>query len=215
MQPRRLLGLLAAIAFLVVAASLDPVHEAVWDGLALAQVIIDRNEAAGVVLFVVLSAVSAIAFFFSSAVIVPVAIGAWGKSVTMLLLWSGWMLGAALSYWIGSHPGRRVVKWLVPERRVARYERKISAQANFPLVLLFQLAVPSEIPGYVLGALRYGFGKFFAVRAIAEVPFAIGTVYLGVTFVQRQFAPLVLIACAGVAFTAVALYLFHRRVERR
>ena len=43
----------------------------------------------------------------------------------------------------------------------------ISAKATFPLVLLFQLAVPSEIPGYVLGALRYHFGKYLAARAIA------------------------------------------------
>jgi membrane protein YqaA with SNARE-associated domain len=114
----------------------------------------------------VLSVLSAIAFFLSSAVLVPVAVHSWGKPTTILLLWGSWMLGAAISYWIGRHPGRRLAKWLAPARKVAKYEKKISANANFSLVLLFQLALPSEIPGYVLGTLRYPLGRYLGAAAI-------------------------------------------------
>jgi hypothetical protein len=51
-------------------------------------------------------------------------------------------------------------------------------------------------------------------RAIAEVPFAAGAVYLGDTFVRRQYLPLLAIAVGGLALSAVAIHLLHRRLER-
>jgi uncharacterized membrane protein YdjX (TVP38/TMEM64 family) len=212
MHYRRLVVLLLAVAALVATAASDPVHEAVSEALGWAEGVIRQHELLGLGLFVALSVISAIAFFFSTAVIVPVAVLAWGKAPTILLLWGSWMAGAVLSYWIGARPGRRLAKWLIPSG-VARYE-KISANASFPLVLLFQLAVPSEIPGYLLGALRYHFGRYLGARAIAEIPFALGAVYLGDTFVRRQYLPLIAIAVAGVILSFGALYLLHRRLER-
>ena len=214
MQPRRIAVLLALIGLLVLAATLDPVHEVVRTGLDWAKQVIREHEVAGMALFALLSMVSAIAFFFSTAVIVPVAVYAWGTTGTILLLWGSWLAGAAISYWIGRRPGRKLARWLVPGSRVARYEKKISASANFPLVLLFQVAVPSEIPGYVLGALRYPFARYLAARALAEIPFAVGAVYLGDSFVRRQYGLLAAIAVAGVALSTVAIVLLHRRLER-
>ena len=167
----------------------------------------------GLALFALLSAISAIAFFFSSAVLVPVATHTWGRPATILLLWASWLVGAVVSYLIGRHPGRRLAKWLVPERRLDRYERAISSRSNFRLVLLFQLAVPSEVPGYVLGAVRYHFGKYLAARAVAEAPFAVGAVLLGDTFVNRQYGLLAAVAATGLLISAVALYLLHKRAS--
>ena len=214
MERRRLIVLLLVVALLVAASALEPVHEVVDAGLQAARRIISHHQALGLLLFVVLSAFSAILFFFSTAVIVPVAVYAWGKPATIFLLWSSWLLGAAVSYWIGLRPGRRLARWLVPGERVAQYEDRISARATFASVLLFQLAVPSEIPGYLLGALRYHFGKYLAARAIAEIPFAVGAVYLGDSFVRRQYFLLIIIATFGIALSVVALYFLHRRIDR-
>jgi uncharacterized membrane protein YdjX (TVP38/TMEM64 family) len=213
MHRRRLVLLLVVVGLLVAASTLEPVQEMVDGGLEAARRIIRLHETLGLGLFVVLSAISAIFFFFSTAVIVPVAVYAWGKPATMLLLWASWLLGAAVSYWIGLRPGRRLATWLVPGKEIAQYENRISAKATFPLVLLFQLAVPSEIPGYVLGALRYHFGKYLAARAIAELPFAVGAVYLGDSFVRGQYLLLMVIATVGLALSAVALYVLRRRID--
>lgn len=214
MRRSRLLFLLLLVALLVVASTLEPVRLLVAQALDWAQVFIRQHQLLGVALFVVLSAASAIFFFVSTAVIVPVAVYTWGKPATMLLLWGSWLLGAVASYALGSRPGRRLARWLVPERRVARYEQRLAASATFPMVLLFQLAVPSEIPGYVLGAIHYHFGKYLGARALAELPFAVGAVYLGDTFVRGQHALLAALAVGGVIFSAGALYLLHRRLER-
>ncbi len=215
MQYRRLFILLALVAVLVAVTALDPVHDTISRGLEWSKAFIQHHETLGLLLFVLLSAVSAILFFFSTAVILPVAIYAWGKPTTIFLLWGSWMLGAAASYWIGRRPGRRLAKWIVRPKQVAKYEKKISANATFPLILLFQSAVPSEIPGYVLGALRYNFGKYLGARALAEVPFAIAAVYLGETFLRRQYIPLIGIAVGGIVFSGLALYLLHKRINGR
>ena len=77
----------------------------------------------------------------------------------------------------------------------------------------FVRAVPSEIPGYVLGALRYDFGRYMGARALAEIPFAIGVVFLGDSFLRRQYLPLTLIAVGGVVLSGLALYLLHKRID--
>ena len=212
MQYRRLFLLLGMLALLFAATALDPVHDRINQFLEWAKQVIRQHEALGLMLFVILSALSAVFFFLSTAVIIPVAVYAWGKPMTIFLLWGSWILGATLSYWIGRHPGRKLTKWIVKPRKVAQYEKKITARANFPLVLLFQVAVPSEIPGYVLGTLRYRFGKYLSARAIAEVPFAFAAVYLGDAFVKRQYLPLILVSAASLIFSGTAIYLLHKRI---
>ena len=49
-------------------------------------------------LFVLLAAISAVLAFFSSALLLPVAVFTWGSKVTFVLLWLGWLLGG-----IGTH----------------------------------------------------------------------------------------------------------------
>jgi uncharacterized membrane protein YdjX (TVP38/TMEM64 family) len=214
MQHRRVVILLVGVALLLALVAFDPAYAAVARVVAWAGPIIRDHEVLGVLLFVLLSAMSGVLFFFSTQPIVPLAVYAWGKPTTIPLLWGSWLLGAMVSYAIGRRPGRRLVRWLVPRQSAALYEEKIAARLSFPLVLLFQVAVPSEIPGLALGALRYRFRSFLAARAIAELPFAVGAVYLGDSFVRRQYVPLVAIAVGGVALTAGALYLLHKRMER-
>jgi uncharacterized membrane protein YdjX (TVP38/TMEM64 family) len=213
-QPWRLGLLLLAIALLVGVATLDPVHAAIGHVLDSCKQVIGRHQALGLALFMLLSALSAVIFFFSSAVLVPVATYAWGKPATVLLLWGSWLIGAMVSYLIGRRPGRRLVRWLIPARRMARYEKAITADSNFRLVLLFQLAVPSEVPGYLLGAVRYPFGKYLLARAVAEVPFAVGAVLLGDSFARGRYGLLMAIAVACVLLSAAAVYLLHRRASR-
>ena len=214
MQLRRLGILLLLMGMLVGIAALDPVHVVLDRVLPFAEQLIRDHEVLGLAVFALLSAISAIVFFFSSALLVPIALYTWGKPATILLLWGSWLVGAVVSYLIGRRPGRRLARWLVPERRLAGYERAVSARSNFGLVLLFQLAVPSEVPGYLLGAVRYPFGKYLAARAVAEAPFAVGSVLLGDTFVNRQYGLLAAVAGVGVLISGGALYLLHRRASR-
>ena len=98
------------------------------------------------------------------------------------------------------------------EHWLERYEARISRGSSFGLVLLFQLAVPSEIPGYVLGLARYGLRRYLLVLALAELPYAVGTVYLGSSLLARRSSMLLLLGALGILFSAWALRTLRRRL---
>jgi hypothetical protein len=48
---------------------------------------------------------------------------------------------------------------------------------------------------------------------MAELPFAIGAVYLGESFIEGDYRRLVAIGLAGIAFSVTAVTIWHRRGE--
>ncbi|HZH13550.1 MAG TPA: VTT domain-containing protein [Archangium sp.] len=209
---KRVLVLLLLLGSLVLLASSDAFQSAMAWGLAKAGPVIEAHPFWGAALFILLSAFSAMLAFFSSAVLVPVAIHTWGEAVCVFLLWCGWMLGGAFAYGIASSWGRPVVRRLVSGDVLGRYEQRISQHSSFGLVLLFQLAVPSEIPGYVLGLARYGLRRYLAVLAIAELPYAVGTVYLGSSLLEQRSVVLLGLGALGILFSAWALSALRKRL---
>lgn len=210
----RIVVLGALIAVLVAVASSDILHGTLTDIFRWAETIIRAHPVAGAFLFVALSALSAMLAFVSGVVLVPAVLGIWGETGVVLLLWSGWMLGGVCAHSIARFLGRPVVARLSSRHALARYEQWVSPTTPAGLVLLFQLAVPSEIPGYVLGLARYPLGRYLAVLAIAELPFAIGAVWLGTGFLERKTLVLVAVGVAGIAFSLLALLALRRRIER-
>lgn len=200
-------------AGLALAASSDTLHRTLLRLLSSTAAIMDAHPVWGVSLFILLSAVSAMLAFFSTAVFVPIAIHAWGEGVSILLLWTGWLLGGICSYAVGRFLGRPVVRSLTSGRALARFEHRISNHAPFTLVLLFQLALPSELPGYLLGVVRYRFLKYLLALAIGELPYAVGTVYLGVSFVERRFYALLGLGIAGALSIVWAFHTFQKRLS--
>lgn len=207
-----LLGLL--LLALVIVASLGGIHQWVVSVLPAAESTIRNRPVLGATVFVLFSAASAMLAFVSSAVIVPVAVYTWGTLTSMLLLVAGWVLGGVCAYAIGRHLGRAAVNALVPASTLERYEARISRRAPFGLVLLFQLALPSEVPAYLLGIVRYRFWKFLCALLLAEVPYSVATVYLGEGFVQRRIALMAGVGVLLVGFSAWALHTLNRRFRR-
>lgn len=211
---RRAALILLLCAAIAVVATLDVVHAPITRLLAYTEHAVAARPIAGAVLFVLFAGLSGMVAFFSSAVIVPVAVYAWGPTRCALLLWLGWILGGALTYAAGRFLGRPVVGALAPKELVARYERRLGRDTPFVLVMLFQLAMPSEVPGYILGLARYSFLRYLAVVIVGELPFAFGTVWLGESFIRREVAPVMLLGAAAAAFSATAYVLLHRRIHR-
>jgi len=206
----------AALVALVAAAGLvvasDTLHARLADGVAWAEPLIARAPVAGMAAFVVLSALSAMFAFFSSSLLAPVAIAAWGLPVTLGLLWLGWLLGGVVTYATGRVIGRSAAGLFVDEGTLATWESRIGSRANVPHVLLLQVAMPSEVLGYVLGLLRYPFRIYIAVLAVTEIPYALAVVYLGESVLAGNAATFMLIGSAVVATTAALYFLVRRRL---
>ena len=202
------LGIIIIVAGFI--AGSDALHTKSEEILAASEAIISRFPLLGMLLFILLAMVSAMLAFFSSAILVPIGVYAWGSITCFLLLWIGWLLGGVASFGIGRYLGRPVAAKFIGEARIAHFEKQLGRHAKFIHILLFQAALPSEIPGYVLGALRYRFSLFLLALAIVELPYALGTVYLGTRFLERDIVFLLLIGFGGVMVCTFAYYLYRR-----
>jgi len=211
---KRVVGLGLLVLALGALASSDSFHTLVLRLIAPAERIITDHPVLGATLFIVFSALSAMVAFFSTAVITPVAVETWGAGPSIALLWVGWMLGGVCAYGIGRSLGRPVVRALTSPDALDRFENRISSRAPFGLVLLFQLAMPSEVPGYVLGVARYRFVKYLLILGMVELPFAVGTVQLGASFVEQRSWVLVAVGGAGIVLTTWAIYTLQKRLSR-
>ena len=203
------LGVLLTIAVLLVLAR--PAHAWLLSLFAQAESAIRQREAWGMIVFVLLAALSAMIAFVSSAVLVPVAIYMWGPVVCFLLLWAGWLLGGLAGYAIGRYLGRPVVERLFRAEALDRYEEWARSGKSLALILTVQLAVPSDLASYFFGMVRCRFDIFVAALALAEVPYALGAVYLGTSFLERRIVPLVALGLAGALLSIWAIRRIYRR----
>ncbi|HEX7336902.1 MAG TPA: VTT domain-containing protein [Gemmatimonadales bacterium] len=211
MERSRRVIVLALLVLLAVSLVLArPVHAWLLSLFAEAESIIRQREVWGMTLFVSLAAVSAMVAFVSSAVLVPVAVYVWGPVVCFLLLWLGWFLGGLAGYAIGRYLGRPVVERLVRPGVLVRYEGWARSGRSLVPMLILQLGVPSDLASYVFGLVRCRFGLFVAALAMAEIPYALGAVYLGTSFLERRIIPLTVLGLAGVALSAWAIRRIHR-----
>lgn len=208
---RRALILALLCVVLAAAAASADLHGALMGLLEAGREIIARHPVPGALLFVLFAGLSAMLAFVSAAVVVPMAVYVWGAPLSVVLLWLGWILGGAGAYAVGRVFGRRAVAWLTMQAALDRLERRTRSDMSFGLIVLVQFALPSEIPGYVLGMTRYDFGRFLLAFALAELPYAVLTVVLGENFVARRSG---LVLAAGLLLVAVgvgAYYLLRRR----
>ena len=190
----------------------EALHEALLELLSASRSIIEQHPVQGAWLFVLLAAVSAMFAFVSIAIVAPVAVYVWGEPLSMLLLWVGWILGGAAAYGIARFFGRAVVHWLTGDAMLHRLEKRVRSDAPFGLILLFQLALPSEIPGYVLGLVRYRFAKYLAALALGEAPYAVATVYLGANFVEARSGLVLALGLSLAALSVGAFYFLRKRL---
>lgn len=175
--------------------------------------LMEANPVLGALVFLLFSAISAMLAFASSTVLVPAGNLVWGKPITFMLLWGGWVLGAFAAYGIG-RLARPLLRRLGYGPKLKEYEQYVSSRMRFWAVLVFCLAVPSEIPGYVFGGLQYPFWKFISAMAIAEAVYALGVVIAGESLLAAN--PLTLFATIAVmVFILVGATLALRRLKKR
>lgn len=207
--------IVALVAAFVLLVRSDALHGAFLGVLDATRDVIAQYPVGGPLAFLALAAASAMLGFFSSAVLVPAAVYAWGAVPTMLLLWLGWTVGGIIAWSLAARLGRPVIRWLVPEATFLRYRSLLDKRPRFRTVLLLQVAFPSEIVGYLLGLARYPLPRYLAALVLAELPWVVGTVLLGVGFVERDVVTLLAVSVVGAtALLLIAQHLRRRQVSR-
>jgi uncharacterized membrane protein YdjX (TVP38/TMEM64 family) len=209
---RRAAIVVAVLALGGLLALSEGLHGQIVAALALAEPLFVGRPVLGPVLFVGLAAFSAILVFFSGLLLVPAGVQTWGEAGCFLLLWLGWFLGGVLTYCVGRYLGRPVVRWLLSDAVIARYEGLIPRGGSFSTAVLVQLALPSDLSGYFFGLLGYRARIYLGALACAELPYALGSVYLGSAFINREYR--LLLSAAVVAAAVIGLGWYRRRRRR-
>ena len=207
---RRTVILTVALALAGFLALSEAVHARILAALALADPLFAGHPVLGAVLFLGLAALSAVLVFFSGVLLVPVGVQTWGQLGCFLLLWCGWILGGLVTYSLGRHFGRSFMHRLLSAGAVARYEALIPEGGSFLKATLVQLALPSDVSGYFFGLLGYRARVYLGALIFAELPYALGAVYVGAAFIHRQYW--LLLSAAAVAGAAFG---WSRRARRR
>jgi uncharacterized membrane protein YdjX (TVP38/TMEM64 family) len=211
---RRVALIVGVVLVLALIASTDMLHAPLQRLTDATAPLMRAHPVAGAAAFVLWSALSAMLAFFSSAVLVPVAVQVWGATGTTLLLWLGWTLGGVGAYTVARVAGRPLVRRLLKANVLARYEHRVSTQAPIGLVILLQLGLPSEIPGYLLGLVRYAPWRYVLALVIAELPWAVLTVLLGTTLMERRATVLLAVGAVAAALGGAALLALRARWRR-
>ena len=206
----------ALIVALVVAglvAGSGALHSRMLALIAAAEPLIARHPVAGPLVFAALAVLSALLLFFSSVVLVPLGVQAWGTPACVLLLWGGWVIGSIGTYALGRWLGRGVVERFASPARLAAFERHLTEKRSFWAALVIQLVLQSDVAGYVFGLVRYPLPAFLGAIAVAEAMFAVATVFLGAAFVRGQ--SMVLLGVAALVLLIVAFRRWPWWVGRR
>jgi uncharacterized membrane protein YdjX (TVP38/TMEM64 family) len=194
-------------------ASSDTVHDQIVAAIALAEPVMAQHPVLGALIFMGLAALSAmLLLFFSGVLIVPIGVQTWGETGCFLLLWGGWCLGGLITYAIGRRLKRPTVQRMLRNGMIARYENRIPEGGSFVTAVLVQLAVPSDVSGYFFGLLGYPLRIYLGALMLAELPYALGTVFLGNAFMQKQYV--VLLSAAAMVLVALGLAWLRWRYKR-
>ncbi len=218
--PSRILKIIlffVVVGLFVLAFNVAPFKDFFYTLIFWTEELMNSQPLLGALVFLLLSAFSAILAFASTVPLVPSALLAWGAPLTFLLLLTGWLMGSVLAYWIGLRFARPNITIFITHEKLNHYEQFISQKTNFWIILLFCLAVPSEIPGYVLGTMRYSFRRFMIAMFIAEGIYGIGILLIAQNILDQSLAsivPLILIF-AFLFGTASAMFLSLEKRKTR
>lgn len=175
----------------------------------------EEHQIAGGFIFFAISILAVLISPFSSVPLVPSAVLAWGNWLTLILLLPAWIVGGILAYYLGSYSREKIIRHFISFEKVEHYRKSISFRTQFWLVLLFRLAVPSEVAGYTLGIVRYEFKKYLLATFLAELPVALLVVYSSSVLLQGKVTMFVAVIIAAAAILYLAYFLFQKKIKGR
>lgn len=210
---------LILLAIAVFAASFQ-VQEFVEQSFLTVKNLIETNEITGLLVFIALGALSSMLSPFSVVPFIPIAVLAWGDMPTIFIVLFGWVLGGVISFSLTRFLGRPFVRKFISFEHIDHYLKQLPEKLEFELLLVFRLALPSEIPGYVVGLTSFPFRRYLLATILSEIPFAVISVYASEAFLKKQYIPLIMwiivaTLIIGIMFNVLRKLLkYYREVKK-
>lgn len=188
----------------------SPASSLIMDGIELINSLASLHPILSALLFVFFTAVTAMVTFVGIFPLVPSAIMLWGPQFTLVLVMIGWFVGDLGMYVLGRGTGGSSITKSSLYKKYKAIQESLK-KTEFFIILLLRLALPSEMFGYALGVIKYKFSLYLLVTFLAELPFAILTVYGADAYLRGDIVTTGAIVIVGVIIIAVAAFIAKRR----
>jgi uncharacterized membrane protein YdjX (TVP38/TMEM64 family) len=134
----------------------------------------------GMIIFVVVFAISIVVAPVSAVPLMPLGVGLWGVLVAVFLGVIGWTFGAIIAFIIARKYGVPLVKKLISIEDIYRWERKIPQENLFLTVLFLRMILPFDGLSYAVGLFtKMKFWPYFLATIFGLIPLTIIIAYFG------------------------------------
>jgi uncharacterized membrane protein YdjX (TVP38/TMEM64 family) len=167
------------------------------------------NERMGILVFVGTSVLAVLIPVLTNLPLVPLAVLAWGPWWTAVLLLSGWVAGAALSFVLGRHAREWILRRFPAAKRHANIDRLIHPRHRLWSLVLLRMTFPVDVLSHSLGLFSRSttLTENVVSTALGAAPFAVMFALIPTLSATAQ---LIVFAASGLIFIAYALWVLRR-----
>lgn len=201
----------AALVVLAVPALREAASHALHgDGELLRRQLRDLG-AVGVLVLVAVMLVHAVVFF-PAELVSGTAGYVYGFLPAIPIVLGGWLLSGVVTYWIGQHAGRPLLRSLAGGHRLERAEAAVArGGASGLLAARLIPVVPYSLVGYVAGAARVPFFTFVWTSLVGNIPISLVVIAVGTRLGSFSLSdPVVWLAVVPVLIAAVVIHRVSR-----
>lgn len=168
------------------------------------QALVRAHASLGIAVFVATSVVAVLLPMLTNLPLLPLAVLAWGPWWTAVLLLSGWVAGAGLSFWLARVARAAVLRRFPAVLRHAAIDRLIQPEHRIASLVLLRMTFPVDVLSYALGlfSARTTLTENLISTALGAAPFAL--LFAWVPALAPAAQALVFVVSAGVFAIYVA-----------
>ncbi len=135
----------------------------------------------GMLLFILIVALSIIFAPISSVPLFPLGSNIWGWFITGILGTIGWTLGAIIAFLLARKYGIALVKKVLPLKKIYYVEQKIPQEHIFLTLVFLRMVIPIDGISYLMGLFsKMSLKTYTLATLLGLIPFTFMIAYLGI-----------------------------------
>src|SRR3989344_7287490 len=157
--------------------------------------IIEFNGFAGMAAYVLLEIASIVIVPITTFPLLPIAVVLWGSFVAAILNVIGWMIGAAIAFWLARKYGRPFVSKFIKKKNLIHLEKLVPEKNIFWSIVILRVSIPIDILSYTLGLFtNIPMNVYLVATFLGLIPFAFIFAYAVTLSVWHQVGALLVSA---------------------
>lgn len=134
----------------------------------------------GMLVFIIILALSDIFVPISAIPLFPLASGIWGWVIAGILGVIGWTIGSIIAFILTRKYGIDLVKHFLPLKEIYRFEKKIPEEHLFLTVVFLRMVIPVDGVSYLVGLFtKMKLKSYTLATIIGLIPFSFVVAYIG------------------------------------